>query len=907
MPTSGSPRLPFPISKGFEVNSGLIFAKVLNMNLLELKEKYMSSKIERKIEREEQSIQERTGKESIAPEAGLRINRPKTIHIIPQAHIDLIWYWSPEEAVRMILKTFRRHAEILEKNPDYTYAQSQAAAYEIVLREDPALFERVRKLVEKNQWELVGGEWVEADTVLPGPEARIRQFLVGQTFFKKHFKRTCSVGWSPDAFIMHPGSLPQILRQAGIKYFIHKRPREKFAHLPVLPYYWRGFDGSKVLTYRTDNKGNGLPSLSEGTHAPSNKGDLAIIAELFEQAGLNHLWGSMGVGDIGGVNSYAIPETSSLFILRYSTPSSFFAALESEIRLDTIPVLEGSSPLIMTGALTTRNLTKKLNRMTEKALVQAEFLLALGQSLGISFQGDDLANSWKRLLFLQFHDSLAGCGTEDIFEIVEHDYREIVAQVRTVQNRLMRQIAESATINFSDAIPVIVFNSLGHRQDVVVESRVTLPEYFLDQVPFGDKESFTHTIDCKQFSTADTQIEAVDESGNSLPVMFKTYTQIQKKFTAKVRFLAKDLPPFGYKTFYLRKKAPKKRQINQSNFSIDTDSIRVEFNYKQGGIDHIKYTNHPHLAFKAYNNPLGQLRIHHSGSYQLDYGLEQRAWMTGFSGKEEILKPVRHQVVSYSGIRTGILFDYTYGKSTIRQEFLLEPDTDFIEVTLRGDWKETEKYLKVHFAFSSDEKTIGFADLAYGFTESLPEGKEHPMQFFCGLRDQEKSLVVLNNSCYGCMFKDRSLSISAIRCATYPAHISDEGPFELSYRIMAADVADVNWVGQVLKKAFAFNWSPLTYAPEYSSQERPSAESLIQQGFENVLASCLKPAQDGNGLVVRLFNPHNSGRQQILELPEVAHGWKQTTILEEDLDDKNPHGATLSFNPYEIKTIRFLL
>ena len=45
---------------------------------------------------------------------------------------------------------------------------------------------------------------------------------------------------------------------------------------------------------------------------PLDRGDVAIIAEAFEEAGLSQLWGPMGVGDVGGVNSYETTITGDM-------------------------------------------------------------------------------------------------------------------------------------------------------------------------------------------------------------------------------------------------------------------------------------------------------------------------------------------------------------------------------------------------------------------------------------------------------------------------------------------------------------------------------------------------------------------------------------------------------------------
>ena len=54
---------------------------------------------------------------------------PVLVHMIPQAHIDLAWQWSADDAVEMVLDTFRAHVSLLEEDPSRTYAQSQLAAY----------------------------------------------------------------------------------------------------------------------------------------------------------------------------------------------------------------------------------------------------------------------------------------------------------------------------------------------------------------------------------------------------------------------------------------------------------------------------------------------------------------------------------------------------------------------------------------------------------------------------------------------------------------------------------------------------------------------------------------------------------------------------------------------------------
>ncbi len=51
---------------------------------------------------------------------------------------------------------------------------------------------------------------------MPSGESLIRQFLLGQRFFKKEFGSYCREFWNPDVF-GYSGALPQIIRGAGIR------------------------------------------------------------------------------------------------------------------------------------------------------------------------------------------------------------------------------------------------------------------------------------------------------------------------------------------------------------------------------------------------------------------------------------------------------------------------------------------------------------------------------------------------------------------------------------------------------------------------------------------------------------------------------------------------------------------
>jgi alpha-mannosidase len=250
------------------------------------------------------------------------------------------------------------------------------------------------------------------------------------------------------------------------------------------------------------------------------------------------------------------------------------------------------------------------------------------------------------------------------------------------------------------------------------------------------------------------------------------------------------------------------------------------------------------------------------------------------------------------------VFDYAHNNSSFQQEFLIEPGAEFIEVTLRGDWREVEKYLKIHFTPQNQGQTTAFADLPYGFTEHLPEGEEYAMQYVAGIRNGKTILTIANDSRYGCLWQDGSLSLSAIRCATWPARISDCGEFEMKYRISAFGATDT-WRRRVFALGYHLNLSPCTYAQEYSSHRHLDEGAILAAGLKTAMITCLKPAEDGEGILLRLFNPADSAVEESFSLPAGFSQSIQTNLLEEPLEEMQSqmNSITLEFRPWEIKTL----
>ena len=110
-----------------------------------------------------------------------------TTHVVGHAHMDMCWLWGYSETMKMCLDNLRQTVAFMDEFPDYKMIQSQAAIFNFVEKEDPRLFELVKKYVKEGRLELGGGMWTESDQNLTSGEGLVRAFLLGQGYFESRF------------------------------------------------------------------------------------------------------------------------------------------------------------------------------------------------------------------------------------------------------------------------------------------------------------------------------------------------------------------------------------------------------------------------------------------------------------------------------------------------------------------------------------------------------------------------------------------------------------------------------------------------------------------------------------------------------------------------------------------------
>ncbi len=371
---------------------------------------------------------------------------------VGHAHIDSAWLWPLRETVRKVARTTSSMVALLEEHDEFVYAMSSAQQYAWLKEHRPEVYARVKAAVQGGRFVPVGGMWVEADAVLPGGEALIRQFGYGQRFFREEFGFECRGAWLPDSF-GYSVSLPQLLTGAGFEWFLTQKiswnERNRFPHHTFL---WEGIDGSRIFTH--------FPPM-DTYNAQLSGAEVALAERQFrEKAVASSSLAPTGWGDGGGgttremiARAKRLGNLEGSARVRWETPDAFFARAQQE--LPAPPVWRGELYLERHRATyTTQHAMKQGNRRSEALLAEAELWSATAAlRAGHPYPYDTLDDVWRDVLLLQFHDILPGSSIAWVHREAAERYARIA---RVLEGVVADALTALGVRQVSDAEPATV-------------------------------------------------------------------------------------------------------------------------------------------------------------------------------------------------------------------------------------------------------------------------------------------------------------------------------------------------------------------------------------------------------------------------------------------------------------------
>ncbi|HEX5964164.1 MAG TPA: glycoside hydrolase family 38 C-terminal domain-containing protein, partial [Gemmatimonadales bacterium] len=404
-----------------------------------------------------------------------------TFHLIPHTHWDREWYLTESAFLTRLVPAIDDLLARLRSDPSMNFLlDGQTVLIEDYLRIRPEREAEVAELVRAGRLQ-VGPWYVLADELIPSGESLIRNLLAGQTDSERLGGRA-DVLYSPDAF-GHPAIWPTLAGEFGIRYGVIWRGLGGEPGQERDLYRWRGPDGREVLLYHLPpdgyEVGAGLPADAERLQLAWSRVRSMLVSRASTRhipvfIGADHHAAHPAVGRLRSLLEQIEPGSE----FRVSRLQDFFSAAAEEAV--GVPVICGELrwsygyTWTLQGVHGTRAPLKRRHAISELALTRiAEPLAALAQATRGGDRRALLHHAWRILIQSQFHDSIAGTTSDPVARRVElrlDDARILASEIsRTSLDELVGNIPDRARAKpESTAARLVLWNPVPRRRKTVV-------------------------------------------------------------------------------------------------------------------------------------------------------------------------------------------------------------------------------------------------------------------------------------------------------------------------------------------------------------------------------------------------------------------------------------------------------
>lgn len=799
---------------------------------------------------------------------------------VGHAHLDIAWLWPISQIRRKTARTFSSVLRLMEQFPDFHFTQSQPQLYRYVAEDHPDLFEQIQRHVAVGRWEVTGGMWVEADCNLSGAEALVRQFLLGRRYFREHFgEAETPILWLPDVF-GYPWALPQLIEQAGLKYFMTtKLSWNQYNRLPYDSFWWQGLDGTRVLTHfitTPDTAGNpyntynGDLSPRQIIGAWRNYQQKETHAELLTAFG----WGDGGGGPTREMleNSRRLAENPGAPCVRLGSAGEFFQNLAAHAG-ERLPVWNDELYLeYHRGTYTSQARIKRANRKSEFLLHDAEFLAAWAAlATNYEYPHSELTRAWELLCLNQFHDILPGSSIGQVYEDSTRDYEAIRAlgeKVRetslTVLARLLPEAAAFVAVNPT---------SFGGRHIGLLPEQLTHGQNLIDLV------------------SGETLLTQVVSDGTLVEVpRMASY--------GMVALGVGDMSPPPPVSSLVA-------ELGNDTAILENDALRVEFDLA-GEIIRLfdKIMGREVLppgqranVFQAFEDrPLD------FDAWEIDIFYEDKQWKA---------EPAHSLTVIETGpLRAGLEIRRRLLNSEIVQRVYLYRGDRRLDFDTRVDWRERHVLLKV--AFPVDVLSpVATYDIQWGNVQRPTHRNtswdwarfETCAHKWVDLSEGDYGVSLLNDCKYGHDVQGNVLRLTLLKSATYPDPDADQGEHRFTYSLLPHTG---DWRAGTAPASYALNDPLIVRRVTGGGGDMP--QSLVAVDAPNVIIETVKQAEDSRGLIVRLYENERCRGSVTLRVGFPLAGAYRCNLLEEPGEplDVTQNAVCFSVKPYQIVTLRLV-
>ncbi len=829
----------------------------------------------------------------------------RTIYILPHSHTDIgfttIQTDIAEKQVNNLVQGMaeaKRTAHYPE-GARFVWNVEVAWAADLLLQRLP---EKMRneffKAVKKGQIS-INGMYLNNLTGLSRPEELIHLFRYATTLGKKSGVPIDSAMIS-DVPGYTWGTVPA-MNQSGIRYFsvapnFFDRIGDILVQWENKPFWWIGPDGeSKVLVW--------IPYMGYATSHIWKQLNEARVRELcasFEQTGYPYDIAYLRWSGIEGDN--AVPDASICDFVRdwnkaYASPQFIissthdaFAAFEKRYS-DKLPHIKGDwSPYWEDGAGSSSAETA-LNRASSERLTQAQALWAMTSPQ--HYPVKRFEEAWNNVLLYSEHTWGAYCAINQPnipFTTDQWTIKQSYATAANVQSRQLLNDAAQITTTLKtvqDSKALDVYNTTSFKRS---EIAIFSPEM-----------------------TRETS-SLVDSAGKPIP--------IQRLRSGDCAVLVQDIPPFAgrrYTPSHEQKNTTPPSGLRITPFTIENDTLFVRLDEKTGGI--------VELRLKGLDKNLADAT---SG-----YALNDYLYFTGEDASKVQRSGPATITIHENGplVASLLVTSDAPGCHQLSREIRLTATSDTIEMR---NLVEKSRLLAKNYHAPDGKESLNFA-----FAFNVPDGEikmDVPFGVFRPEAEQIpsacKNWLTIGN------WSDIANNAFGVTWITLDAPLVQVG--YLSANLIGSQTNPNVWRKKIEPSQKLFSWAmnnhwgtnyrayqdqPVlfrfairpylgrqSHAAATQSATRyaqpllampgrgpaPTEQSLLTVDSADVSVTGLKPADDGDGLILRLFNTSDKPAEAILSNNSMRYTFSAT----DERSGKKIKNNHLTFKPYELITVR---
>lgn len=790
----------------------------------------------------------------------------KEQYLICNAHIDPVWLWEWEEGVAEALSTFRTAVEFCENSDGFVFNHNEALLYQWVEEFEPDLFAKIQRLVREKKWHIMGGWFLQPDCNMPSGESITRHILRGRQYFWEKFDVTPSTAINFDSF-GHSRGLVQILKKSGYNAYIVCRPGMVKFELSSPDFRWQGYDGSEIIVHYSEEFYSNV------------KGQAALEFDIWmkqhpdTETGL-WLW---GIGDHGGGPSQKDLQQLNQWMTNHpdvkvyhSVPESYF----KKIAGISLPVWKRPLTPELTGCYVNQIRIKQQHRRLEDQLYFTEKLLSMAAIQEfLEYPKEELRKVERALLEVEFHDVLPGSAIQPVEEasLQKIGYGlEILSQLRV---KALLALSGGQTKVTPGESPILVYNPHPYPIDTILECEFVLPEQnksggFLNPIVYQEDQRLlcqpgitesNFAIDWRKRAVFWAHLEPC--SVTRFNCRFERFSScpepISKERKYMFHFCGEDF----------------EAEVNCKTGTLDRYCVHgIEYLLPGGFLPEVYEDGYDtwHFEDPMFKNKEGSFTLMPSES-----GSE-------FSGlKQGVIPSVR--VIEEGEIRTVIEAVMQYKTSRLLTRYFFPKKGREIHIEVRLFWQEKNRVLKLTLP-TTLKGAKHWGQTVWGMEERDNTGMEDISLRWCGLKDENSAITVINNGTYASSVgTPGELRLTLVRSTAYSSSdcngifaISDsrytermdQGERIFHFWFQAGESTER--FQNVDKEAQLHGEAPFALAICPSGTGKSPSPSLFRFEGGNLLLESLKLAEDDHGYILRVRNPTSSVQESFFSIPYLS-------------------------------------